>query len=195
MTVTNSNPTPKPPRSKLELALVVLVVLTAVVMLIPRFLPRGSSNGLGADGVPAEPIPDDHKTPPREAPPVRMVQFIPMTNTNAPSLAEKWGIEVTSATFSMGNSIIDLRYRVLDPAKVKLLADGKTAAYIVDESSGVKLPAPSPPREGAFPPSSNKLIAGRSYFTLVQNPGGVIRPGSKVTLVVGNCVTNHLVLE
>jgi hypothetical protein len=96
---------------------------------------------------------------------------------------------------SMMDSIVDLRYKVLDPDKVVRLAQGKTPAYLVDLDSGTKLVMPTPPKEGAFPPTGNKLAAGRTYFTMVSNPRGLLKSGSKVSLVLGNTSVTNLTVD
>jgi hypothetical protein len=111
------------------------------------------------------------------------------------SLEDRWGIQVSSLRLSMANSIVDLRYRVIDPGKAARLADGKTAAYLLDQTTGRKLAMPSPPKEGAFPPTANQLVAGKTYFAMVSNQGGALKSGSKVAVVVGESRVGDLVVE
>ena len=111
------------------------------------------------------------------------------------SLEEHWGIEVSSLRLSMGNSIIDLRYKILDPAKVVQLANNKTPSYIIDQASGKKLMMPTPPKEGAFPPTGNKLVAGKTYFAMVSNQGATLRSGSRVTVMVGGSEATNLTVQ
>jgi hypothetical protein len=95
----------------------------------------------------------------------------------------------------MGDSFVDLRYTVLDPAKAARLGDGKTGACILDCVSGARLPMRRPPTEGAFPPTGNRLATGRMYFAVVPNLGGAIKSGSKVALLVGNAAVTNLVVR
>lgn len=111
------------------------------------------------------------------------------------TLEEKWGVQVTSMRMTMADSAVDLRIKVLDPVKAASLADGKTKAYLVNEVSGKRIMMPTPPKEGAFPPTSNKLIAGKTYFALLGDPGKSLQRGSKVTLVIGDSRTTNLILE
>jgi hypothetical protein len=113
----------------------------------------------------------------------------------APTLEDLWGIQVCSLRLSMANSIVDLRYKVTNPQKAALLANGKTAAYIVDHATGKKLIMPTPPKEGAFPPTANKLAAGKTYFSMVSNQGGALKSGSEVTVVVGGSQATNLTVE
>ena len=112
-----------------------------------------------------------------------------------PTLENEWGIEISSMRLTMGNSAVDMRYRVIDPEKAAKLGDGKTVAYIVDRDTGRKLIMPTPPKEGAFPPTSNKLIAGRTYASIVSNQGGTLKSGSQVTVLVGKSEVANLTVE
>ena len=137
---------------------------------------------------------DSMPRPPRHAPKQRIVV---KTGSVAPptTLAERWGIEVSSMRLSMGNSAVDLRYKVLDPAKAALLGNGKTASYIIDRSTGKRLIMPTPPKEGAFPPTAHKLLAGKTYFSMVSNQGGALKSGSQVTVVVGGSEATNLTIQ
>ena len=111
------------------------------------------------------------------------------------TLEEKWGVQVSSIRMTMANSAVDLRIKVLDAAKASSLGDGKTRAYLLNEDSGKKIMMPTSPKEGGFPPTSNKLIAGKTYFALLGDPGKLLQRGSKVTLVIGDSRTQNIILE
>jgi len=121
----------------------------------------------------------------------RNARYHPRTNATPvvapapPTLEAQWGIQVASLRLSMGDSILDLRYKVIDADKVAVLANAKAPAFLVDHETGKKLPMPKPPKEGAFPPSGNKLIAGKTYFSMISNQGGTLKSGSQVSVVVG----------
>jgi cytoskeletal protein RodZ len=111
------------------------------------------------------------------------------------TLEDQWGIQVSSLRLSMANSVVDLRYKVINPDKAILLGNGKTTAYIIDHATGKKLIMPSPPKEGAFPPTSNKLVGGKTYFSMVSNQGRALKSGSQVTVIVGNSQATNLTVE
>ncbi|MDB6121776.1 MAG: hypothetical protein JWQ71_769 [Pedosphaera sp.] len=111
------------------------------------------------------------------------------------TLEDQWGIQVSSLRLSMANSVVDVRYKIINPDKAVLLGNGKTAAYIIDHETGKKLVMPSPPKEGAFPPTSHKLVGGKMYFTMVSNQGGALKSGSQVTVMVGNSQATNLTVE
>ena len=119
----------------------------------------------------------------------------PAANGAANSLEERWGIQMGSLKLSTGNAMLDMRYKVVDTKKVISLANGNTRAFLFDPASGKTLFLPAPPREGAFPPSGNRLSTGKTYFAAIANPQGVLKTGSKVSLVIGDCVLPDLVVE
>jgi hypothetical protein len=79
---------------------------------------------------------------------------------------------------AMGEAFLDLRYKVVDENKASKLARGTTGAFLVDSASGALLPMPKPPAEGAFPPTGNHLVNGRTYFAMVVNQGKLVHSGS-----------------
>lgn len=111
------------------------------------------------------------------------------------TLEDRWGIQVCSMRLSMMNSIVDLRYKVLDPDKAASLANGKTAAYILEPVTGARLVMPTPPKEGAFPPSANKLVAGKTYFSMVSNQRGALKSGDVVSVMIGDSLATNLTIE
>jgi hypothetical protein len=119
----------------------------------------------------------------------------PVVLPPSPSLEDRWGIQVSAVRLSMADAIVDLRYKVIDPEKAVRLADGKTQAQLVERSTGKKLIMPRPPKEGAFPPTSNKLIAGKTYFATVANRGGILRSGSQVDVMIGDSLAANLTIE
>lgn len=130
------------------------------------------------------------------------------------ALEEPWGIQVSSIRLTKADAAVDLRYKVVAPEKAALLAADKTTAYLIDQASGAKIQMLASPQEGAwptntrartaarmmhqageFPPPANRLAAGKTYSLLLPNPGGMVKSGSKVALVVGNCRTDALTVE
>jgi hypothetical protein len=131
------------------------------------------------------------------------------------ALEKQWGIQVTRVELTAGDSVLDLCYKVTAPEKTALLYDSETSAYLIDQASGAKILMGVPPQEertlpprsrarsaalmmneaGAFPPVPNRLTAGKTYFVLVPNPGGIVKRGNKVAVILGNFKSNDLTVE
>jgi hypothetical protein len=113
---------------------------------------------------------------------------------NLAALDENWGIRVEGIRQSAGGYMLDFRYRVLDAEKAAPLFDRKTKPYLIDQTSGTKLHVPNTPKTGPLR-SSNPPQDDRVYGILFGNPGTYIRPGSKVTVVIGDFKAEDLLVR
>lgn len=113
------------------------------------------------------------------------------------SVVESFGVELKGVHLSANGYIVDLRYRVLDPAKAQALLDRKVRPVLVDEATGHRLYVPVPPIVGALRQTSrNKVIhTDRDYFMLFANPDRKLQAGSKVALYVGDQRFGNLRVE
>ena len=201
----NVNPAPQPnpgqgTRSTLVLLIGVLAVMLVAVIWIVKMSLSGRSpapppvEAAVPERAPEADVPVPSRAP-QAAPIGRSVAKKPAPAPRPATLEDHWGIQVAGIRLSMGNSIVDLRYKILDPDKAAQLGNGKTPAYIIDRATGKKLVMPTPPKEGAFPPTSQKLLPGKTYFSMVSNQGGVLKSGSQVTVVIGGSEATDLTLE
>lgn len=111
-------------------------------------------------------------------------------------IEDKLGIKVLGLRRSASGYMLDFRYRLLDPAKAAQLLDRKLSPYLLDEATGAQLRVPTAPKVGQLRPTSrNKIIPGRNYYILFANPGRYLKAGSKVSLIAGDALINHLTIE
>lgn len=106
-------------------------------------------------------------------------------------LSEKWGVEAVSLRLSAAGHMVDFRYRVTDPNKAMPFFYARNKPILIDQASGKNLSVPVAPKVGALRQKTIKPDIGRVYFILFGNPG-VVRDGSKVTLVVGDVRIENL---
>jgi len=111
------------------------------------------------------------------------------------SLEEKWGVRVLSIRESAGGYMLDFRYRVIDPDKASQLVSRKDKPYLIDQATGARFMVPSPPKIGPLRQTAVKPLANRNYFILFVNPGKYVKPGNKVTVVIGDFRAEDLVVE
>ena len=109
------------------------------------------------------------------------------------SMAEKWGIEISSIRMTANNHMIDFRYRVLDAKKAETLFVRKTKPYLIDQASGKVLAVPNTAKVGPLR-NSNKPKEGKIYWMFFGN-SGVVKAGNKVTVVIGEFKAENLVVE
>jgi hypothetical protein len=108
---------------------------------------------------------------------------------------ERLGIRVEALRRSADGYMLDFRYRVVDPDKARPILTRSIKPYVIDEASGAKFLIPSSPKVGALRQTTLQPEAGRVYWLLFANPARYIKPGSLVTVVVGDERLEHLVVE
>lgn len=95
-------------------------------------------------------------------------------------LEDEFGIRLRLIGVTAGGGLIDLRYKVVDLAKaLPLLGSHETMPELVDEASGNRLVAP----EGMM---HHGDLEERVYFMHYPNGGNKIKPGSLVSVVMGD---------
>lgn len=119
------------------------------------------------------------------------------TATAGPQEAEEQlGIKVEAVRWSADGYMLDFRYRVVDPEKaLQTIMDRSIKPYLIDEASGAKFLIPSSPKVGPMRQTTRRPEAGRIYWQLFANPAKYVKPGSQVTIVVGDYRLEHLVVE
>lgn len=124
------------------------------------------------------------------------VQFISSAEPSPSLLEEKWGIRPESLRLSAAGHMLDFRYRVTDPVKaVKIVGDPHLTTYLLDHASKVKLGVPSTPKVGSLRQTDMTPKKDRIYFTIFSNLGGLVKAGSRVTVVMGDFKAENLVVQ
>jgi len=112
----------------------------------------------------------------------------------AATLEEQWGISVVGIRLTAAGHMLDFRYKVLDPEKASHLLDRQNKSYLVDEKSGVIMTVPKT-KIGPLRQTAVKPVAGKNYIVLFGNMGDAVKPGNKVTVVIGNFKAENLIVE
>jgi hypothetical protein len=99
--------------------------------------------------------------------------------------AADWGVEVLGLRPLAGGYMLGFRYKVIDPLKAAPLHDRRAATYLIDDATGARMAVPHPPTTGSLR-SAYRPQAGRTYFVVFANPARFIKPGSPVTVVIGD---------
>jgi hypothetical protein len=101
-----------------------------------------------------------------------------------PGAGDRWGVDQLRIHRTARGHLLDLRYRVVDARRAGSLLARAGTAYLVHERTGRRLPVPSTPKAGSLR-NTGQPRAGRSYFALFSNPGGLVRRGDRVSVVLG----------
>jgi len=110
------------------------------------------------------------------------------------STEEQWGVQVQGIYLSAAGYMLDFRYRVVDPHKAADLFRRDIRPHLVDLATGAKLIVPSPPKVGPLRPT-NPPQAGKAYFVMFANPGKLVKPGDKVTVVIGDFQARDIIVQ
>ena len=90
--------------------------------------------------------------------------------------------------------MIDFRYRVLDAKKAATLFAPENRPYLIDEASRKVLSVPNTAKIGPLR-TSGESKEGRIYWMFFGNIPGLVKSGSKVTVVIGDFRAENLVVQ
>jgi hypothetical protein len=107
---------------------------------------------------------------------------------------KKWGVKIINLRPTAAGYMLDLRLKVLDPAKAAHVLSRKSKAFIIDQGTGKALPVPVT-KAGPLRQTTLKPEPGRHYFALFSNRGGLVKEGSKVTVVIGDFRAENITVE
>jgi hypothetical protein len=108
--------------------------------------------------------------------------------------AEPAPIAPASIHLSAAGTLVDVRYRVLDPVRAQQALGPKIRPKLIDEHSGIEMSVPMTAKLGALRQTQARQQTGRTYFVLFVNSAGV-RSGSRVTMELGELKFPGLIVE
>jgi hypothetical protein len=98
-------------------------------------------------------------------------------------------LEISSSRIEANDAFVEVRFRVTGAAA----PDPATAVtYLLDEESGERFYTMKLQRAGKIPEGEE---GGPAHSVLFKNRDGILRPGSKVVLVVGTLRKEHVLKE
>lgn len=115
------------------------------------------------------------------------------STAKAESIEDTWGIQIVGIRQTAAGHMLDFRYRVLDAEKAEALFVRQTKPHLIDQASGKVLAVPRMAKVGPLR-TSDKPQEGRIYWMFFANPG-VVKAGSKVTVVIGDFKAENLTVE
>lgn len=105
------------------------------------------------------------------------------------AIEERYGIRITMLAVTAGGGAVDFRFQVVDPDKASVYLHGtEDLPVLIVEGSGARIEAPNHAHTTAYQ-------YGIVYYMLYGNPRSVIRPGTKVTAVLGDLRLRHIVVR
>ena len=103
------------------------------------------------------------------------------------AIEDKHGIHITMVAVTAAGGVVDFRFRVTDPEKAEKYMHGPYSELpiLIAETNGTRID----PRTHIH---KVNYEFGRTYYMIYRNPGGVIEPGSEVTVVLGDLRLNDV---
>jgi hypothetical protein len=95
------------------------------------------------------------------------------------AIADRLGIRITKVVVTADGGLVDLRYQVIDPDKAVFLFDNLDVVPKMVAENGEVISLESLPHR-------HDVYAGLAYFILYRNSKNSVKPGSQVTVVVGD---------
>lgn len=105
-----------------------------------------------------------------------------------------WGVDSMTVKAVESGQMIRFSYRVLDARKAKALNDKKSTPYLLDEKAQVRLVVPQMEKVGQLRQSSSPE-QGKLYWMVFSNKGALVKPGNRVSVVIGKFRVDELVVE
>jgi hypothetical protein len=105
-----------------------------------------------------------------------------------------WGIEIVGVRDVSSGSMLRFTYRVVDAKKAEALNDKRWNPYLIDEKTGAKFAVPSMEQVGLLRQTATPEN-GHLYWVIFGNPGGWVKPGNRVDVVIGAFRADGLVVE
>jgi hypothetical protein len=106
----------------------------------------------------------------------------------------KWGVDSLSVRSAESGLMIRFNYRVVDPAKASVLNDRKANPLLLDSKAGVQLVVPTMDKIGQLRQSSAPE-AGRMYWMVFSNKEKFVKPGHRVSVVIGEFRADGLLVQ
>jgi hypothetical protein len=98
--------------------------------------------------------------------------------------ADAAGINIERIHPSAAGQMLDMRYRVVDHEKAKGVIKRGAQIYLVDQSSGARLPVPDMAQVGKLLQRPDQGENNKIFWIFFSNPGAIVKPGARVTLVI-----------
>jgi hypothetical protein len=105
-----------------------------------------------------------------------------------------WGVDSLAVKAVESGQMIRFSYRVTDAEKAKPLNDKRVVPYLIDAEAKVKLIVPTMEKIGQLRQSSTPE-KGKIYWMVFSNKERYVKPGSRVSVVIGKFKVDGLLVQ
>lgn len=106
------------------------------------------------------------------------------------AIEDQYGIHVTMLALTAGGGVVDFRFQITDPEKAEFYMHGdyEDLPVLLVEDNGTLIK----PREHTH---NTGYEFGRTYYTIYNNPGGVVKTGTSVTIIIGDLHLSNVIVR
>jgi hypothetical protein len=108
--------------------------------------------------------------------------------------ADTWGVDQLTVKLADSGQLVRFDFHVVDAGKAAPLNDRASEPFLLDEAAHVALSIPTMEKVGplrqSMPPQTDK-----TYWMLFSNKGGPVKPGHRVSVVIGSFRVDGLVVQ
>ena len=108
--------------------------------------------------------------------------------------ASIYGVDEMSAELAESGQLVRFSYRVVDPALAKPFFDKVSNPNMLDERAHAVLSVPNMEKVGPLR-QGGSVDSGKVYWVLFSNRGQVVKPGDRVSVVIGSRRVDGLIVQ
>jgi hypothetical protein len=108
--------------------------------------------------------------------------------------AASWGVDALGTQLAESGQLVRFSYHIIDAALAKPLLEKVSSPSLLDERRHAVLSVPQMEKVGPLR-QSGPAQAGKTYWVLFSNRGGVVQPGDRVSVVIGSVRIDGLIIE
>jgi hypothetical protein len=105
-----------------------------------------------------------------------------------------WGVDELGTQLAESGQLVRFSYRIVNAALAKPLLDKVSSPSLLDERRHAVLSVPQMEKVGPLR-QSGPATAGKTYWVLFSNRGGIVQPGDRVSVVIGSVRIDGLIIE
>jgi hypothetical protein len=151
-----------------------------------------STPATGSSAAASAPVPSPVPSPTQKVSPYRLAGS--SSNREREFYEVTWGVDAMTVKALESGQMIRFSYRVTDAEKAQPLNDKKVVPYLVDAQAKVKLIVPTMEKVGQLRQSSTPE-KGKVYWMVFSNKERYVRPGNRVSVVIGKFHVDGLLVQ
>ena len=105
-----------------------------------------------------------------------------------------WGVDIGGVRHVSSGYMLRLSYTVVDVARAAPLFDKRSRPYLIDNKTGARLAVPAMENIGELRQTATP-VPGRTYFVIFGNPGKLVQPGDRVSIVIGDFKAEDVIVD